>query len=102
LPPPPQTFTLSLHDALPISCPDCARGRHQADASQFRHPALHHRRLRRQHRRLDRRNRTLTSSSCLILSFLTLSELSRRPASAMRDRKSTRLNSSHVKISYAV
>src|SRR5436190_8510645 len=53
-----EIYTLSLHDALPISPATCCRSPHP-------------------------------SSSC------------RRP-SAWRDRKSTRLNSSHTVISYAV
>src|SRR5438874_5351593 len=70
--------TLSLHDALPI----CQR--HRAPDSRHSHPtrALAHRGL--SHTAHSR------SRSPLILVSVT------------RDRKSTRLNSSHVEISYAV
>src|SRR5690606_41221405 len=76
-PPTPEIYTLSLHDALPISperstsgCPR-SRGR---DA-----PAPRSRGTPR-----------------------TRSPPSRRRRARRGDRKSTRLNSSHVKISYAV
>src|SRR6266496_5999829 len=61
-PPPTQTYTLSLHDALPISRVAAGRGRarHAPGAS------------------------------------------ARTVAAWRSDRKSTRLNSSHVEISYAV
>src|SRR5438132_4237865 len=61
--PTPETYTLSLHDALPI----CA-GLHQA-GREGRHPQVRRR---------------------------------RRDDLELRDRKSTRLNSSHTVISYAV
>src|SRR5690606_40856007 len=76
------TTTLSLHDALPISVP--VPPRRTPDASRPAN-AAHGRAARDQcrkwqcrfhHRRIRRRGRS--------------------------DRKSTRLNSSHVKISYAV
>src|SRR5437764_46260 len=60
-PPTTEIYTLSLHDALPISCPGSRRAR-TASASGPRS----------------------------------------RPARSSRDRKSTRLNSSHRCISYAV
>src|SRR5690606_41960400 len=69
---PTEIYTLSLHDALPISCDDSpqreylAQDRHDQDA---------------------RRSCSCRKSVCQYRG---------------RDRKSTRLNSSHVKISYAV
>src|SRR5690625_6448867 len=57
-----QLYTLSLHDALPISLPEAPDRRHSGDPGRF------------------------ASSR-------------EKP---VRDRKSTRLNSSHVAISYAV
>src|SRR5947209_13470489 len=73
-----EIYTLSLHDALPI----CGARRQGADAG------LRERRIE------DRAARVLSH---------------RRPAAALcarlvleRDRKSTRLNSSHANISYAV
>src|SRR5437667_2262119 len=68
-----EIYTLSLHDALPIS-----RKRSGSDVRQARTSgALHHSGPRR-------RIRNLKSSG------------------SPRDRKSTRLNSSHITISYAV
>src|SRR5690606_39935314 len=64
-----EIYTLSLHDALPIS-------------SRSRSP------IRRRSRRSDRPAASAPARH--------------RPAPTRADRKSTRLNSSHVKISYAV
>src|SRR2546421_9399628 len=63
-----EIYTLSLHDALPIS------------------RAHHHRTARRAGAGQDRAGETATAPD----------------RAAMRDRKSTRLNSSHDQISYAV
>src|SRR5690606_41299689 len=64
------SYTLSLHDALPISGNLCS----------FHHP---------ERERVDRHSESEARAvGCLLLRQL--------------DRKSTRLNSSHVKISYAV
>src|SRR5690606_41991144 len=68
-------YTLSLHDALPISAGVRAQGRGPGDREEG------HRRGHHRGHHLGRGDRT------------------RRTAG---DRKSTRLNSSHVKISYAV
>src|SRR3712207_7820569 len=78
-----EIYTLSLHDALPIS--PARRGRHRERRRAARA------RLGRACRSLDRggpddRDEAATEA--------------RRPA--RRDRKSTRLNSSHANISYAV
>src|SRR5207253_10247073 len=98
--PPSETYTLSLHDALPISAVgdgnDGGRsggarggaallGRRDLDAA-LGGAVLRHGNLRRLpgRRAADRRRRRSAA---------------RRPG---RDRKSTRLNSSHVAISYAV
>src|SRR5207253_4581538 len=67
-----EIYTLSLHDALPISSLHCRCSRARAT------PRIRKRRARR-------RRRTGTP-----------------PSFNTRDRKSTRLNSSHVAISYAV
>src|SRR5688500_20346388 len=69
---PTQSYTLSLHDALPIY----ARGIHGHRSA----PRL----LTHRHDGVDVRCRKL------------------RPRDSARDRKSTRLNSSHLVISYAV
>src|SRR5690606_41859048 len=81
-PAPTEIYTLSLHDALPI-CPDHRRcvG---ASAPVAPGRAVHHRRL---------------GNGPVLPAALAVA--GRRPHLA-RDRKSTRLNSSHVKISYAV
>src|SRR5439155_27165670 len=83
-------YTLSLHDALPI----WSRRR----TRECRCP----RRLERRHRRgrdgvARRRSRRRRASSCRC-GWLQ----PRRSWSGDKDRKSTRLNSSHVAISYAV
>src|SRR5207249_6517069 len=80
-PPPPELYTLSLHDALPIfTTPSSPRREHRcrvASGNVSRSP--------------ERSSESPGSSS-----------LTRRRAIWTRDRKSTRLNSSHVSISYAV
>src|SRR5207302_11064248 len=84
-PAPPHTSTLSLHDALPIS-----RGAPAGD-----HPPRHQaaERAGRAHRR-----RAAAPGG----DGLRPGAPARRWARQAEDRKSTRLNSSHVKISYAV
>src|SRR2546426_5732752 len=70
-----EIYTLSLHDALPISSP--------AEPHLKRHSISHS---------MPRRTRRVTKSL----------PTPPRPSSKMGDRKSTRLNSSHLVISYAV
>src|SRR5690606_41704156 len=81
-PSPTELYTLSLHDALPISArrPPRTRGRcdRAGPGSGGRRPAWRERPLRRPGSPGSGRGQVA------------------------RDRKSTRLNSSHVKISYAV
>src|SRR5438132_10767088 len=77
-PAPTEIYTLSLHDALPISRPSACR---TARAGTLRFPPSAAARARRS---LSRAHRTARSRS------------------PHRDRKSTRLNSSHTVISYAV
>src|SRR5207253_11133734 len=101
-PPPPPTYTLSLHDALPIWPPDLVPARMLNEVvycprlfwlenvgGEFEDSAdtIHGRRV---HRRVDGEPSPLPpdiASTGLV--------------SARSDRKSTRLNSSHVAISYA-
>src|SRR5206468_12555025 len=86
-PPPPQIYTLSLHDALPISETARFLSARDANASDARGRAS----------RTDgtRRARSRAGSRAL--------RSAREPALLRaRDRKSTRLNSSHDQISYAV
>src|SRR5690606_41671509 len=76
-------YTLSLHDALPISARHRAGGRHRLGLPG-RHPG---------------------AAGAAGLHGGPLAAAGARGAGhlpAARDRKSTRLNSSHVKISYAV
>src|SRR5690606_41864130 len=80
---PSATYTLSLHDALPIS------SRSWASLIGSRWSS----------------GRTSTASSSQDLTWPgepRSLERVRHPRASPRDRKSTRLNSSHVKISYAV
>src|SRR5690606_42040106 len=99
--PPPHIYTLSLHDALPIytSCLFCSGFRTickpdvgkttrskfgtQAQEDAFRYEPSQRQAGARRHERAD-------------------AALTCRPDHRGEDRKSTRLNSSHVKISYAV
>src|SRR5436309_15729924 len=74
-----EIYTLSLHDALPISS-------HSATRSSHNH-----------HLELSYHRRTRRARSVFQRLALPTAE-----HAARSDRKSTRLNSSHVKISYAV
>src|SRR5207302_11264785 len=88
--PPPLTSTLSLHDALPISFfPDLMRmeqaGPGEAKPTRFE--------------AVNRGWVSLTRPWHLLTADTGVGDPS---AATAEDRKSTRLNSSHVKISYAV
>src|SRR5205085_9710942 len=76
---PPETSTLSLHDALPICCRWTKRWRRS---------------------RRSRESASIRRSCVFCRRTITFGRSSHRPTS--RDRKSTRLNSSHSQISYAV
>src|SRR5690606_41067271 len=92
-PAPPETYTLSLHDALPISGEGL-----QGPGFQGRQGSQRRRQLR------QTANTGGEHPLRRVLSFFSsdsLNESSGRHG-AREDRKSTRLNSSHVKISYAV
>src|SRR5699024_12257467 len=78
----PQIYTLSLHDALPISASASVPKRSAGSPAASRKTTPD-----------ASRARTLETSTPLM-------KLSLRPSTL--DRKSTRLNSSHVSISYAV
>src|SRR5439155_24814976 len=87
-------YTLSLHDALPISFRRAVGGFEPAEIAGIA-VVIENRllvELAQVHHHAARRSRTMRSSSA------------RNAATSMRprDRKSTRLNSSHVAISYAV
>src|SRR5690606_41881362 len=80
----PDVYTLSLHDALPIYRRDQGSHRVAGHGQRDRQPVPDHDCLRR--RLAD-----------------VAADVDRRQGRDQRaDRKSTRLNSSHVKISYAV
>src|SRR5690606_41909903 len=83
-----EIYTLSLHDALPISVWPCL------SHGQY-HPALWQQSWHHHHIRLLRLQGT-PPSPLVYAGVLLHRNL------AVLDRKSTRLNSSHVKISYAV
>src|SRR3712207_7425764 len=80
-----EIYTLSLHDALPISAPFLARTATRARRSPDPGP---------------RRDPVLSKEGLRQRSKIRRQPLLPRPPP--RDRKSTRLNSSHANISYAV
>src|SRR5206468_12114081 len=99
-PAPTQTSTPSLHDALPISLEGRARG-------PRRGAHLLDRALRRVAgellgRRVDHRVRPPGGAHPLAADQDLVDDGDAHAAFALRDRKSTRLNSSHDQISYAV
>src|SRR5690606_40632041 len=89
----PVTYTLSLHDALPISgagsqSPLLGQGSYSADQGHLR-----------PHQPGNRCHQSLPGRGSAHHGILPQGAVSQADAA---DRKSTRLNSSHVKISYAV
>src|SRR5207249_11979397 len=99
LQPPPDShiYTLSLHDALPILAPYLRPRRSGGQGSARSRPANH-------------LYYSMTSLLSHLRTHLARTRLLGDPGEAgtcemgaeVRDRKSTRLNSSHVSISYAV
>src|SRR5690606_41048221 len=87
-PPSSVSYTLSLHDALPISGEGCAEGRKLSRASRV----LADRRL----------GRSEDGLPAVLAEQGNVRGVHSGAGRNERDRKSTRLNSSHVKISYAV
>src|SRR5699024_11898049 len=77
---PTDTSTLSLHDALPI----LSRGKPKS------------------HRKLPAYKKAVKSAPAMSPPIQSTSSAIRIPRTVRTDRKSTRLNSSHVSISYAV
>src|SRR5205807_10466677 len=94
-PPPPPLHTLSLHDALPIS--DLAPADFEGELTAPTRPRLD----------LGPRGDLLGDlfARCLTLAhsrLLSRFQIRLKLQLQLRDRKSTRLNSSHLVISYAV
>src|SRR5207249_10905456 len=96
-PPPPHPYPLSLHDALPISCPSPARPEPPSSRMRLRTPGSSATPPTAPPRDESRFRfwwrMECTAAQPRLTPFSTKTE---------RDRKSTRLNSSHVSISYAV
>src|SRR5690606_40115427 len=90
-PPTPEIYTLSLHDALPISLIEAVAAYLDAEG-------------RLESRVLPREAGFLyaTESMRLTTRLMQLASWLLLQRAVNEDRKSTRLNSSHVKISYAV
>src|SRR5690349_21962069 len=84
-PPTPELYTLSLHDALPISLADADPSHREHDIDCALGGKDDHNSRRRPRRRAGPGVRP-----------------GKPVAQRVEDRKSTRLNSSHVEISYAV
>src|SRR5699024_11543835 len=92
-PPPPPTSTLSLHDALPISIQLTT---YASYAGMMRSAILPYFLER------DIRLEQLTAKDIQDFYSFQLQRVSANTVIHYQDRKSTRLNSSHVSISYAV
>src|SRR5690606_40792895 len=92
----PASSTLSLHDALPISEPDDdGRGHRVAERITKQHSD--------EHGRLpDRQRADAIEHAALHFAVQCVTGVHADHHHGLEDRKSTRLNSSHVKISYAV
>src|SRR5205814_9241505 len=96
-PPTPHPHPLSLHDALPILPAALAACRSRSSALPPSGPVSSHRTL------LGAAFSIFTQRAKLRkVNFQLLLKLAKTIPSAGRDRKSTRLNSSHLGISYAV
>src|SRR5207302_9592005 len=93
-------YTPSLHDALPISAAREHRHHRSSGTTRHRHvlPPPWPRPVRRRESRWRRGETCSPSRRARAANAILGVSL----ASAKADRKSTRLNSSHVKISYAV
>src|SRR5207249_10545458 len=101
-PPPTEIYTLSLHDALPISEENFLAVEIDADGVIAGGPDLHRPFLGRGHHRVTVNHRPLEMAHHLVQVDQAQVFLGGvlGPADLL-DRKSTRLNSSHVSISYA-
>src|SRR5439155_17700124 len=96
---PTAIYTLSLHDALPISLAKCPRERVRIlVAEQERDLGARHRRLPQ----VVARELTARVVEHALERRALVAQAALQGARRGQDRKSTRLNSSHVAISYAV
>src|SRR5207302_8241384 len=101
-PHPPENYTLSLHDALPISKDKEQR---ELDRVVVAIEGADEKVLKRGAERGRIIGESVNFTRDLANEpgvFMTPTILADRAKEVARDRKSTRLNSSHVKISYAV
>src|SRR5690606_41231149 len=94
-PPPTPTYPLSLHDALPISS-DSGSAAATVSENRIENRLQSTRQIKRNPWSALRARRVSRSAISGLVSLLKAS------VTVAGDRKSTRLNSSHVKISYAV
>src|SRR5207248_10513072 len=97
-PPTAQIYTLSLHDALPISRRGAEADRDRAGAGELENL------INRGAVRSRERGHTI-KNRYVILEWddsVGISKGHETPSTSRQDRKSTRLNSSHRTISYAV
>src|SRR5205807_5718474 len=92
-------YTLSLHDALPIYPAPRARRQHRIDVVRRRDPLVLNLQLL-----VERvgRSRPVVEPEKADVGAALGERRQQRQQVAFRDRKSTRLNSSHLVISYAV
>src|SRR5207253_11222868 len=100
--PPNALYTLSLHDALPIYRVQCLRRRSESAAVEHR---PERRILGSEPPHAHARDAERAGAEDLVVGGRGVQEpddVARRVGVVPRDRKSTRLNSSHVAISYAV
>src|SRR5205807_9582586 len=93
-PTPPDIYTLSLHDALPICTPSPRPSWRSSFARSDRSLGAFH--------VTTARTRALVLAATCTATKPPMLEPSRPKSPVSRDRKSTRLNSSHLVISYAV
>src|SRR5690606_39784076 len=101
-PSPTRLYTLSLHDALPISLVSSARPRIAAIAAKITPiSSIHAPVCRGAEEAPLRRGEAAASDGVRTRWRQRQAQLDGVPADPRQDRKSTRLNSSHVKISYA-
>src|SRR5207302_7698050 len=94
-------YTLSLHDALPISATSCSsrlKGRARRKNDTLGENTIHRAGVNHYRRGYGFRGPHLWPDGRYINTFLP----DEHSQAGTGDRKSTRLNSSHVKISYAV